>query len=162
MRLAKKPSNINDLIEKVIDALGAQLVSQNMKLELKLEPNIEKVLFDPGRIEEVLNSIIQFIIKTPTPSGAKKECNISTRSRNNEVLMIDIFHSKFEFNNMEILELTNKNIQIEKFMQSDQDLQDLNLHFAFVNHVLKSHGGSFLVTSEANIGTYYRIEIPIV
>ena len=162
LRLAKKPSNINDIIDKVIETLGAQLVQGKIKIKLDLEPDIEKVLMDPGRIEEVVNSILQFIIKTPTLSGTQKEMTLSTRTRNSEVLMLDIFHAKFEFNRMEILELTNKNIQVEKFMQSDQDLEDLNLNFAFVNHVLKSHGGSFLVTSEPDIGTWYRIGIPIV
>jgi len=161
LRLAKKPSNINDLVDKVIESLGAQLTQNNINIDLDLEPDIEKVLMDPERIVQVLNSILQFIIKAPTTSGLQKEMTLSTRIRNSEILMIEIFQAKFEFNRMEILELTNKNIQVEKFMQSDQDLEDLNLQFAFVNHVLKSHGGSFLVTSEHDSGTWYRIGIPI-
>ena len=162
LRLAKKPTNINDLVEKVIDTMGAQILRANVKLNLDFEPEMVKVLMDPGRIEEVLSSIIQFILKSPLLPGIQKEIKLSTQTRNNETLQINVFHAKFEFNRMEILELTNKTIQVEKFMQSDQALEDLNLQFAFVNHVLKSHGGSFLVTSDAGIGTWYRIEIPIV
>ncbi|MDD5455983.1 MAG: PAS domain-containing protein [Candidatus Margulisbacteria bacterium] len=161
MRLAKKPCNINYIVEKVIDSMGAVFNKNQFKMNMVLDKQIEKNMLDPDRMEQSINTILSFIVKIAGGNLLFKTVDIKTSLLTEEKnLLVQIIHYNYLFDSMELLELTKKSVQLEKFMQSDQKLEDLNLEFAFVNHIAKSHGGTFSIESN-NKGTFYNMNLPV-
>ena len=160
MRLALKPTDITYIIEKVVDSLGNLLLSNKIDLKMRLEKNQTKLMIDADRIEQSINTILTFLIKIASENKDYKKVEIICYIFEKDYSLIELIHHNYYFNNIELIELTQKNVLFEKFMQSEQNLEDLNLDFAFVRHIIKSHGGSFHICSKKNIGTIYQLRIP--
>lgn len=161
MRLAKRPTNINHIIDRVLDSLGATLKEQKFNIILHTDQSMGNYLLDADRIEQSISTILSFIIKISDDHFSLKTITLFSSTSSNEALVVTILHNNYQFEATELFELTSKATQLEKFMQSDQALEDLNLQFAFVKHVIHSHGGNFVVSSEPATGTTYRMELPI-
>ncbi len=156
LRLFKKPVKISELISKVLEKRDSELLENKITITVKLAESDLRVFLDSEKVELSLNLLLNFML-----TKNDKCNNISIESQfDEERFVVRFLQVGYFYNTMELFELTKANLQVERFMQSDQEVGDLNLELAYVKHVLTSHGGEFAISNEHD-GTRFSFIIPL-
>ncbi len=154
LRLFKKPVEVSELITKVLAKREPELKERKIKVSTKVVKSEHRVFLDSDTIELSINLLFDFFLKT-------NKCNhIAIESHFDEDRFVARFLQVGHFyNTMELYEITKPNLQVERFMESDQEIGDLNLELSYVKHILASHGGEFVISNEHD-GTRFSFIIP--
>lgn len=161
MRLAKKFIDVNEIIENVIDYLKPLIIENKINLSMNLMKMLPKFKLDQNRIEQVFTTLINYICILQEDHEVINKLDINTELSQESKCSITIINYGFYYTKLEIMSLTQKNLQLEKFMKSDQDINELNLNYAFIKHVIDAHGGNIDIISEEGTGTIYKILLPM-
>lgn len=152
-KLHKEVSDINEVIEEVLQQLSPLAVEKNIRIKTDLEP-LFSLEFDLTLIKEVVLNLVENAIKYTAPEG-----QITVTSR-----------EKDDFVTVEIKD-TGEGIHADdldkvwgKFTRgSDQDMRSkgTGLGLYLVKYFIELHGGQVHLTSELGVGTVVSFSLPL-
>jgi signal transduction histidine kinase len=153
LRMKKEESDINESIQKSINALEPQA----QKNEIKLEANAQHVVIyhDSEKIKQVLTNLIKNAMIAVEPKKGKIEVNMSDEPTGVKISVKD--------NGIGIPQDKQKDL-FKKFYQVDTSLTrergGSGLGLAICKGIVDNHGGEISVESEEGKGTKFTFNIP--
>lgn len=155
MELHKEQVNVNQLIRDAVDQLHFTISDKNGEVELKLEKNDIQIYADADNLFVAILNIISNAVKY----SHKPHIIIVTKMES------DTYTISVTDNGIGIEEKYKKNL-FKKFYRIPSgdmhNVKGLGLGLYFVKKIVDSHKGKILVNSIKDLGTEFKIQLPII
>lgn len=154
IRLQKKPINIHNLIEKVLNTQSVLLEQHQVDLVLEFDAEDEIVSADETHLTNILTNLIDNAIKY---SPEKVFLKISTKNKDNNLIV-----------SVEDKGIGMTQEQQDKIFDSFYRVPTGNLHdvkgfglgLSYVKKMIEAHNGTVTVESKADEGSIFSIVLP--
>jgi len=151
-------NDINELLDECLFLLSPRIRANQIKVTKNIPVTIPKFMFDKGRIEQVINNILNNAIDAVRDD---REIKIS-------ILFND--ENTNGTNNVEIaisdkgVGISKENIEkvFEPFFSTKSAEQGTGLGLSISNAIIKRHDGNILVKSNKIEGTTFSIHLPFI
>jgi two-component system NtrC family sensor kinase len=150
--LQRKPTDINGLLQRVLDLLQQQLVHQNITAHMDLEENLPPVVVVSNQIQQVFFNLLLNAMGMMPKGG---EISITTRLITRGAKAISV-----------IVEDTGPGVPpelreriFEPFMSTKEDGTGLGLSVSY--GILTAHGGNLGLVEGQGKGACFRVMIPV-
>jgi PAS domain S-box-containing protein len=156
LRLDVRPVNLASVIEAAVDSVRPAADAKGIDLRLVLEPRLNLIQGDPGRLQQVVWNLLSNAVKF-TPERGRVEVRVERLDAHAAVVVSD----------------TGRGIApeflphvFERFRQADSSTTRLHgglgLGLAIVRHLVEAHGGSVRADSEGEgRGATFTVELPL-
>jgi signal transduction histidine kinase/ActR/RegA family two-component response regulator len=156
LHLDVRPMRLAAVIEAAIETMRPAASARDIRVETRLDPRIDLIQGDPGRLQQVMWNLLSNAIKF-TPEGGRVDVVLKRVDSHLELSVRD----------------TGKGIRseflphlFERFRQADasvtRTLGGLGLGLAIVRHLVELHGGTIEAESAGEgKGTTFRVRIPL-
>lgn len=144
-----KQSDLNELIQKVVNSLQFEFQGKNIKVDLSLS-DIPKIKIDPSSIEQV---IINLLINSIQAIDHNGEIIVSTKLNNENSIIIEISDNGAGIDES----IVNK--VFEPFFTTKSEGSGLGLSVAY--EIIKSHNGLISIKPGKTAGTVCTIILPL-
>jgi signal transduction histidine kinase len=147
-------SSLSDLVSDTLESFSELAYRESVKLEGKVEPDVDPVFMDTQAIGRVLNNLISNALRH-TPAGGeirvhawrtKQGVEVSVRDTGEGIQAQDIPHI------------------FERFYRGEKsrnrDTGGAGLGLAIARGIIRAHGGDIRVESQAGKGTQFTFYIP--
>jgi signal transduction histidine kinase len=147
----KFPAKINEIIEKALSIVDNELMLRHIKVEKRLAPNMENILFDGNQMEQVFINLLLNAAQAIDKNG-----HIAIETRMDPC------------RRMEIVEITDDGCGIapmdatrlfEPFYSNKNTGTGLGLSVSY--GIVRNHNGHIKVASKLGGGTRFTIELPV-
>jgi PAS domain-containing protein len=155
LRLLKKKVSFNNLLEKYLKTKEEFFNTNNITLNNLIKENDCEISVEEEKIILSMDLLLGYIIEK---TQEKKSINIEILIEE-ETLKINFLQDNYNYDKLEIFELTKYNLQVEKFMQTEIEITEINIELSYINHILVSHGGSFTIKNTEE-GVLFILKIP--
>ena len=150
-----KPVQLNRVIEKALNIVGAQLKKHAASVELNLSPDMPEIFGYPQRLEQVLGNLVVNAAYA-IPEREKGRISISTR----HVKRLGAVLIEIEDNGLGMEAEVLQQI-FEPFFTTRRDKGGTGLGLSVSYSLIKEHGGTIGVISKPAIGTRFMIFLPL-
>lgn len=155
LRLFKKPVNATEFVTKIVEERRIEFKDNKVTLNTQIIDSEQKVFMDSEKIKLSINLLLDFIFsKTNKCNEIFIEGHVEA-----ERFVLRFIQLGYFYNTIELYEITKPGLQVERFMQSDLGMEELNVELSYIKHVLTSHGGEFSISNEHD-GTRFSLIIP--
>lgn len=145
MRLERKLQQVSPMLEQVISKTREFASTKNIQIQGMGDTGL-KLKFDLETISETLKNLV-----TDSMIRSVENSIITLRfDEQPEEILIIVEDEGPGFSDEEKDRLFSLDRQIDKFMESETELKDLNLTHAFANYILSAHGGFLEITHVEN------------
>lgn len=157
LSLEKKPTNIKQLIDRLIHMYQAEAIEQEIKLTLNDYIKQKELILniDPNRITQVLSNLLSNAFRYTNKNGT---ITIQIKSDRNWLTIEIIDTGKG-------IEAKHIPYLFDRFYRADADRSrnqgGTGLGLAIAKEFIKVHGGNISVKSEVGKGTTFIIRLPI-
>ncbi len=145
--LKRKPANINELIQRVLELLQQQLARHEIEVSLDLAPQLPQVLVVSNQIQQVFFNIILNAMDA-MPEGGQLFIQSGYQNGTVEVL--------FEDTGPGVPEHIRERI-FEPFMSTRENGTGLGMSVSY--NILDAHGGSIELLNGRNRGACFRVRL---
>ncbi len=158
-----KVNELNSLLERIIENHKLLVKNKNITIESRLNKNLPLLLFDPLRIEQVMNNLLSNAAKF-TPEGGK--ITVTTDLYQKEIKGEVKFFARVGVHDTGVGIPPDKIDQIfQKYEQAESALTlksaGTGLGLSICKEVINLHGGEIWVESEVNKGSHFYFTLPI-
>jgi signal transduction histidine kinase len=155
LRLHFAPTDIIAVVRAAIDAIGPTADAKGVQVRLRVEGNVEPVLGDASRLQQVVSNLLANAVKF-TPAGGRIDVQLGVRANEVRLIVAD----------------TGQGIRpeflphlFERFRQADSGPAraqgGLGLGLAIVRHLVEQHGGTVTVQSAGEgKGATFTVALP--
>lgn len=157
LSLEKKPTDIKQLIHRLLDMYQAEAIEQEIKLTFidQMKQNEVILEIDPNRITQVLSNLLSNALRY-----TQKQGNITIQiERKNDWLTLKIMDTGRGIKAEHIPYL------FDRFYRADADRSrnqgGTGLGLAIAKEYIQLHGGNITVESEVGKGTTFTIQLPL-
>lgn len=157
LSLEKKPTDIKQLIHRLLDMYQAEAIEQEIKLTFidQMKQNEVILEIDPNRITQVLSNLLSNALRY-----TQKQGNITIQiERKNDWLTLKIIDTGRGIKAEHIPYL------FDRFYRADADRSrnqgGTGLGLAIAKEYIQLHGGNITVESEVGKGTTFTIQLPL-
>jgi signal transduction histidine kinase len=155
LKLVRQPVNIQEVVEKAVQALKAQADEKEVTLAIVLPDDLPLVEADAERLGQVLRNLLKNAIIN-TPSGGEITIQARTVDSQVEVSVEDNGHGIFA---------EHLPYVFERFYRVDQSRArttgGAGLGLAIVKQLVEAQGGQVEIDSQVNVGTRISFTSPI-
>jgi len=154
-KLDKKPLDVNEMINIVIDSMGLKLQKHDVKLTLQLEAVNAVVLADELHFSNIIYNLVDNAIKY---SNDTPEITISSANRADQI----------------VIKVADKGIGMSRDQQTKifeqfyriptgnlHDVKGFGLGLSYVNTIVKKLNGAINVRSEKDKGSDFELRFPL-
>jgi len=141
------PLNLNDLLQKIFDAIEPALEENKVALVTNLAENLPAISGDANRLQQVFLNLVNNALDA-MPSGGKLE--ISTRAENKKTIV------EFADNGIGMSEETSAKIFQPLFTTKERG-RGTGLGLVVVKQILQEHEAEITVKSEQGRGTVFHL-----
>jgi signal transduction histidine kinase len=147
--------DINDLIEKILIFIKPQSIFKNISLSTELKPNLPHLLLDPGQIQQVLYNLV---INAADAMGKRKgeggNIIIGTDYQPEEKLLeIWVKDTGKGMSEEELQKIFKVNFTTKE--------SGHGMGLSISKKIIDTHGGTIGVESKLDVGTTFRIKLPL-
>jgi two-component system, OmpR family, phosphate regulon sensor histidine kinase PhoR len=155
MRLKKKKTDINELIQQVVANFALQIKNKNGLVSETYEAEKSTIEVDPVHFTNLISNLMDNAIKY---SGDDPQVGIETFNKN------DKLYIRVRDNGIGIRKEDQKRV-FEKFYRvptgNIHNVKGFGLGLSYVKKIVEEHNGSVSLRSELNKGTEFEISIPL-
>lgn len=144
MRLERKPQKVEPVFTDLITDISKIFEQKNISFDVSIETE-SRIKFDKETIVETVHNVLTDAMLRIGESGF---INLRINEQEN-VLFIEVEDSGCRYEDEVLGRIFDLVAQIDSFMQSDDELKDLNLNYAFANYILEAHGGSICINNSS-------------
>ena len=147
-----KPTDINKLIENVIEMERKRYDKTTINITLQLDPNLPIIQADPAQIQEVLFNLVENAMDSMPDGGI---LTLQTSNKPTGMISIEVKDTGVG------ISPENLNKLFVPFFTTKPVGRGTGLGLAIVYGIIKMHRGQINVHSEINFGTTFTIQLPI-
>lgn len=151
----KEPSNLNALLERVLELRNYDLRVRNIETELDLDRALPATLVDPNQIQQVFLNIIINAEQAMRAAGGEGTLRIVTGVRGGSLLV------SFQDSGPGMSKETIRRI-FDPFFTTKEAGEGTGLGLTISYGIIEEHGGRIWAESAGRGGTTFFIELPIV
>jgi signal transduction histidine kinase len=153
----KEPSNLNTLVERVLELRNYDLRVRNIETELDLDPALPETMVDANQIQQVFLNIIINAEQAMRGDGDGAEGTLRIRSSADERNVIVAFRDTGPGMSAETLRRI-----FDPFFTTKEAGDGTGLGLTISYGIIEDHGGRIWAESGPGRGTTFLIELPIV
>ncbi len=155
LKLSPERASLSDLISDTLESLKAQATRKRQNLQGQIEGELPELLFDPRKIQRVLNNLVGNAIRY-TPEGGTIQLGaqqmgrwvcVSVRDNGEGIIQADI------------------NSIFEPFYRGERsrgrESGGAGLGLAIARKLVEAHGGKIWVQSQEGQGSTFTFELPV-
>ena len=151
LRMARRPAAIGVLMATTADLLAPLAAARGVTLETELEAGLPPVDIDPDRIAQVLSNLVGNAVKF-TPEGGHVKMR-ALRHLNGVLVVVQDTGIGITADDLPFV--------FDRFWQSGRtDRSGAGLGLAIANGIVRAHGGTLTLESEAGHGTSALLTLP--
>ena len=152
-RLHREQADINDVLSRMLQIVDFQLVRKNISVRTHFAADLPAIQLDVSQMEQAILNLLLNAVAAMPDGGVLELTTELQRTNGNENVMVEIMdtgtgiapeHLPYVFN---------------PFFTTRSDGTGLGL--AIVKRILKAHGGSVEISSEAGRGTRVTLGLPV-
>ncbi|MDY6954970.1 MAG: ATP-binding protein, partial [Thermodesulfobacteriota bacterium] len=150
------PVEVNEPIQSVFTLLGQQLNLRNIEVDLKLAPNLPKILADKNRLEQIFLNLVtnaRDAMEAKGP-GAVRRLTIVTYREGNKVM------ATFADTGKGMVEGIRKKI-FDPFFTTKEAGKGTGLGLSITYNLVKDFRGDIDVESTPDVGTTFAVSFPV-
>jgi len=151
--------NIAELCQSTINFVKQQSIQKNIRLELKIEPNLPRIFCDQRRIRQVLINLFNNAVKF-TDSGGSVALEVTHHhTGSSSLIRIAVIDTGIGIAAENINKLFQSFVQIDSAL--NRQYSGTGLGLSLVKKIVEMHGGNVGVQSEFGVGSTFVIDLPI-
>jgi len=154
--LAKKTTNVYDMLEEVLDRFAFQFRQKGIRASIEADPNVEEVLLDRDKIDQVLDNLVSNAVKY---TGDQGRIVLRTRRLDDEWFSVTVQDSGIGIPKKHLSRIFDRFYRVDKARSRDMGGTGLGLSIA--REIVKAHGGTISLESESNRGTRVTFTLPL-
>ncbi len=146
-------TDLNALIEEVINQLGPQAERQQIAFKKELDPALPFVQVDTGRVKQVIVNLSHNAIKFTPPGGS-----IIVSSRyDDKYVTVSVTDTGMGISKEDLPHI------FERFYKADKarSTGGTGMGLAIAKHVIEAHGGRIRVESDEGKGSTFSFSLPL-
>jgi PAS domain S-box-containing protein len=160
------PSDLNMIVMDCVELLGRAVSDQNIRIQVKLDPDIPAVYGDAIHLEQVITNLVMNAMDA-MPSGGTIAIETRELKLTPESVPVSPFLGPGTY---VVLSVTDSGIGIPReimdrifdpFFTTKPPGKGTGLGLAMVYGIVKSHRGEIRVESKENKGTRFEIYLPV-
>ena len=155
-KLDKKPLDVNEMINIVIDSMALKLQKHDVELTLHLDAINAIVLADELHFSNLIYNLIDNAIKY---SVGVPQITISTGNRNNEQIVIKVADKGIGMSRDQQTKIFEQFYRIPT--GNLHDVKGFGLGLSYVNTIVKRLNGVISVRSEKDKGSDFELKFPL-
>jgi signal transduction histidine kinase/ActR/RegA family two-component response regulator len=155
IELKYQPISVSLLCRSSLEVIRAAAAKKNIRLELKMQPNLPDLMVDKHRIEQVLTELLNNAVKF-TPIGGRVILDISLLSPHS--IRIATIDSGIGIAPENISKLFQNFSQIDNSL--NRSYEGTGIGLALVKQIVECHGGKIGLTSQLGVGSCFTIDLP--
>jgi two-component system NtrC family sensor kinase len=149
----KEPSNINEILERVLSLVEKQAPFQNIRINKIFHPHLPMVMIDKTQIQQVFMNIIMNAAEAMEGKGS-----LTIRTQ----LLKDGRFIEIGFTDTGCgIPQENMKKLFEPFFTTKEGVNGIGLGLAISYGIIKNHGGNIKVKSQVGKGTTFLIRLPV-
>jgi signal transduction histidine kinase len=154
MQLQRHPNSISDLISDTLETFSALAARQGITLEGSVEPGIDPVCMDAGKIERVLSNLVNNALRH-TPDGGRVQVRALQQP---DGVQVEVNDTGEGINPQDLPHIFDQFYRGEKSRSRDTGGSGLGL--AIARGIVEAHGGQIGVESRQGEGTRIFFTLP--
>ncbi len=156
------PTKIEDLCHSSLAFVEQQANQKQIQLAVNISPKLPSVMLDERRIRQVLINLLNNAVKF-TPVGGNitltaTQNQLEPTAKNTSTIRIAVTDTGMGISAENLQKLFQPFTQIDSAVNRTTKGTGLGLNL--VKQIVELHGGKVTVTSEANIGSCFAIDLP--
>jgi len=151
----KEPTQITELLEKVIELLGHEAEKKNISLQLSCSEELPQVMADRGNMEEVFINLVSNGIKYTSEGGS-----VSLYARiEGSHLCVEVVDTGIGISAEDLPRIFDKFYRVKN--TQTRKIMGTGLGLPIVKGIVEAHLGSIDVQSQPGIGSKFRVYLPL-
>jgi len=151
----KEPTQIKEVLEKVIEVLRPEAELKSISLKLSLREALPPVMADRGNMEEVFINLVSNGIKYTSSGGA---VNLSARMEGSH-LCVEVADNGIGISAEDLPRIFDKFYRVKN--AQTRKITGTGLGLPIVKGIVEAHLGSIEVESRPGIGSNFRVYLPL-
>jgi signal transduction histidine kinase/ActR/RegA family two-component response regulator len=151
----KRPCNINDIFNMVMEMRGYDLKMSNIEVKTELNPDLPNIMADTTQLEQVFLNIVNNAHQAMAAQDRPGTLTVSTR--------LDGDKFKIEFNDTGP-GISPENVEriFDPFFTTKAESKGTGLGLSISYGIVKAHDGDIYVRSKLGEGTTFIVELPLI
>jgi len=151
----KEPTQITELLEKVIELLKYEAERKNISLQLSCSEELPQVMADRGNMEEVFINLVSNGIKYTSEGGS-----VSLYARiEGSHLCVEVVDTGIGISAEDLPRIFDKFYRVKN--TQTRKIMGTGLGLPIVKGIVEAHLGSIDVQSQPGIGSKFRVYLPL-
>jgi two-component system sensor histidine kinase VicK len=155
-RISKESTRIADMLEEVADRFSFQLQQRGIRIVIRIEPGLSRIMLDRDKIDQVLDNLVSNAIKYTADEGS---IEIVAQPLNREFLEIMVQDTGVGIPKKDLDRIFERFYRVDKARSRNMGGTGLGLSIA--REIIKAHGGTITLDSEYGQGTRVSFTLPI-
>jgi nitrogen fixation/metabolism regulation signal transduction histidine kinase len=147
--------NLNQLVTEVIDLYRAQVVGRGLTLEVRLAPEVTRLVGDRGRLRQLLHNLLTNAVEAleGRPGGSITVATRLAQRNGEEVVEIVVEDNGPGFQRDLIGQVFDPYVTTKP--------RGTGLGLAIVRKIVEEHGGHVEADNRTDVGALVRVELPL-
>ncbi|SEC29835.1 cell wall metabolism sensor histidine kinase WalK [Paenibacillus sp. GP183] len=154
--ITKESTRIADMLEEVADRFSFQLQQRGIRIVIRIEPGLSRIMLDRDKIDQVLDNLVSNAIKYTADEGS---IQIVARPLNRDFLEISVQDTGVGIPKKDLDRIFERFYRVDKARSRNMGGTGLGLSIA--REIIKAHGGTITLDSEYGQGTRVSFTLPI-
>ncbi len=146
---------VHRFILKRVNSFHSLAESRNITMELQIHNGEERFVFDPDKLETLINNLLGNALKFE-PEGGKVFVGSSIATRQGRRFLMMEVGNQGTF----ISEKEQKHLFDRYYRSPDPVAAGTGIGLALVNELVKVMNGKVMVDSDPSAGTFFKVELP--
>lgn len=156
-QLRRQNTDLAEMLEEVVDRFSFQLRQKAITVTVKVENKQKSAWLDRDGIDQVLDNLVSNAIKYTLDGGS---IDITAKTNEAGLLAIAIKDTGIGIPKKDLNRIFERFYRVDKARSRNMGGTGLGLSIA--REIVRAHGGSITLDSEANVGTVVTVLLPIV
>ncbi|MFD0698520.1 cell wall metabolism sensor histidine kinase WalK [Paenibacillus sp. GCM10027628] len=154
--MSKSSTLVSEMLEEVADRFSFQLRQRKIRISIQVDPDVNRLLLDRDKIDQVLDNLVSNAIKYTGDEGAIR---LSARKIDKEMLEISVQDNGIGIPKKDLTRIFDRFYRVDKARSRNMGGTGLGLSIA--REIVKAHGGTIALDSELGQGTRVTFTLPM-
>ncbi len=154
--MAKEAFDIKGVLEDVADRFAFQMKQKSISMKLNIESNLPPAVMDTDQIDQVLDNLVSNAIKFTQHEG---KVELRALRKGDDWIEISVIDNGIGIPKKHLSKIFDRFYRVDKARSRSMGGTGLGLSIA--REIIKAHGGTIAIESEADIGTAVSFTLPL-